>query len=171
MKQGCNLSPTIFAVFANDLLQEINDLGVGVSMGDTQVYILMYTDDIVLVTDTEHNLQKMLDTLHSWCKKWRVIINTSKSKTMHFRNGRQAQTNFIFKIGENTFETVDYYKYIGVTFHCKSDFSTNCEALSRAAGRALGSMINKIHPLKDTGFRCFEKLYTSCVVPILDYGS
>ena len=133
--------------------------------------ILMYADDIVLLSDSEEKLQSMLDTLNNWCKRWRVIINTSKSKCMHFRKGRTQRTEFPFKIGGDTLELVDHYKYLGVIFQERSDYSINCEALSKGAGRALGSLINKIHHLKDFGFRAFEKLFNSCVVPILDYGA
>lgn len=87
VKQGCPLSPTLFAIFANDLVKEINDLNLGIKVGDTYVSILMYSDDIVLLADSEGKLQTMLNTLHNWCKRWRVLINTSKSKCMHFRRG------------------------------------------------------------------------------------
>ncbi len=125
VKQGCNLSPTLFTVFANDLVQEINDLDLGIKLDDTKVSMLMYADDIVLITNTEEKLQAMLNVLHEWCKRWRVLINTNKSKCVHFRKGRTQRTEFTFKIGENNLETVEQYKYLGVTFHDKNDFSRN----------------------------------------------
>ncbi len=64
VKQGCNLSPTLFSVFANDLVQEINDLDLGIPMGDLNVSILLYADDIVLMANTEEKLQSMLNVLH-----------------------------------------------------------------------------------------------------------
>jgi hypothetical protein len=169
VKQGCCLSPTLFSVFANDLVKEINDLDLGITMGEAKVSILMYADDIFLIADSAEKLQSMLNTLHSWCKRWRVLINTSKSKCIHFRKGRTQRTDFNFKIGDNVLELVSTYKYLGVFFHEKNDFSTNCEALSKAAGRALGSIIFKMQRLKEFGFKTFEKLYRSCVIPILDY--
>lgn len=60
---------------------------------------------------------------------------------------------------------------MGVIFSDKNDYRENSEALAKGAGRALGGLINKIHNLKDLRFRTFEKLYTSCVVPILEYGA
>ena len=55
-----------------------------------------------------------------------------------------------------------------VVFHDKMDLSFNCDTLSKAGGRALGSIINKVHGLKDFGFRSYEKLFDSCVTTILD---
>ena len=43
--------------------------------------------------------------------------------------------------------------------------------MSKGGGRALGTIISKIHNNKDFGFNAYEKLYYSCVVPILDYAS
>lgn len=69
LKQGCNLSPTLFSVFSNDLVAEINDLDLGVPIGDTKVSILMYADDIVLMANSENDLQSMLNVLQEWCKR------------------------------------------------------------------------------------------------------
>ena len=66
-------------------------------------------------------------------------------------------------------KVVEHYKYLGVLFHEKGDFLTNCNALAKGAGRALGSIINKIHNLKDLGFRSYEKMFDACVVPIMEY--
>ena len=129
MKQGCNLSPTLFSVFANDLVQEVNDLDLGISMGDARISLLMYADDIVLVADSELKLQTMLNTLHDWCKRWRVLINSDKSKCMHFSKGRSRRSEFEFKVGNNVLETVESYKYLGVIFNEKNNFTLNCEAL------------------------------------------
>lgn len=100
-----------------------------------------------------------------------MLINCEKSKCVHFRRNRTNRTNFTFKIGDNILEIKDHYKYLGVTFQEYNNFYTNCEALSKGAGRALGAIINKIHSLKDFGFRAYEKLFQSCVIPIMDYGS
>ena len=97
VKQGCNLSPTLFSVFANDLVREVNDLDLGVSMGESRVSLLLYADDIALVANSEEDLQTMLNTLHEWCRRWRVLINTNKSKCVHFRKGRTPRLSTILK--------------------------------------------------------------------------
>ena len=53
----------------------------------------------------------------------------------------------------------------------KLDFTKTADALATGGGRALGGLISKLHGLKDFGFKTFEKLYYSCVVPVTDYGS
>ena len=43
--------------------------------------ILLYADDIVLISKSEQNLQIMLDFVNSWCNKWQMKINNEKSKS------------------------------------------------------------------------------------------
>ena len=64
VKQGDNLSPTLFSVFLNDLATVINDLNAGVNTPNAgDVSILLYADDIVLIAPSEENLQTMLNAL------------------------------------------------------------------------------------------------------------
>lgn len=57
MKQGCNLLPTLFSIFANDLVAEVNDLDLGIIIGDPKLSLLMCADDKVIVADDEDNLR------------------------------------------------------------------------------------------------------------------
>ena len=115
---------------------------------------------------------RLLDTLHDWCKRWPVLINTDKSKVVHFRQGRRKRTEFVFKVGDNVLEVTEKYKYLGVVFFSeKGDFNLNTTNPAKGGGRALGSIITKLRNLKEFGIKTFEKLYNSCVVPILDYQS
>jgi hypothetical protein len=74
VKQGDNLLPILFSIFIDDLVDEINELGLGVNIGDSKLSILLYADDIVLVALSEADMQNMLNKLHDWCKRWRVLI-------------------------------------------------------------------------------------------------
>jgi hypothetical protein len=169
--QGSNLSPTLFAIFVNDLVREINDLELGVTINNASISILLYADDIALIAKSEIDLQKMLDTLHEWCKKWRVLINTEKSKCLHFRKPRLPRTQFNYHVGNNTLDVVTEYKYLGVIFDEMLSFKSHCEAIGKAASRAFGGLINKIHGITDFGFKSYEKLVFNCVVPVMDYCS
>ena len=53
VKQGCKLSPMLFAIYINDLAEEIKSLNCGLEIGDDQLALLLYADDIVLFAPTE----------------------------------------------------------------------------------------------------------------------
>ena len=52
-KQGDNCSPTLFSIFIDDLVKEINSLGLGINVVDTKVSIFLYADDIALISLTD----------------------------------------------------------------------------------------------------------------------
>ena len=69
VKQGDNLSPSLFALYINDLVQELNSIGCGIRIETYVINILLYADDIVLVAENENILQKLLDKLYEWCSR------------------------------------------------------------------------------------------------------
>lgn len=172
VRQGDNLSPTLFALFINDLATAIKALNKGVQIDENlNLSILLYADDIAIISPNEKNMQDMLNVVDSWCKKWRLRINPNKSKIVHFRKKRKKRSTHTFYLGGENLTYEPFYKYLGVIFDENCDFKRKAENLGKSGGRALGSMISKIHSLKMVGFETFEKLYLNCVAPILDYCS
>ena len=86
VRQGDNLSPTLFNIYINDLALVLKKMNLGVTIGNLHVCILLYADDIVLISKSEQNLQIMLDMVNSWCNKWQMKINNKNTKIIHFRN-------------------------------------------------------------------------------------
>ena len=68
VKQGDNLSPTLFAYLINTLAICIKGLGKGITMGDDKISILLYADDLVLIGKNENALQAMLLAMNDWSK-------------------------------------------------------------------------------------------------------
>ncbi len=89
VRQGNVLSPTFFSLFINDLAAGIKSTGIGVPFRDTKLSILLYADDVLLLAESEKDLQDLMDFTQDWCLKWRMKINNSKTKMMHFRNTRR----------------------------------------------------------------------------------
>ena len=171
LKQGDNFSPTGFAAYLNPLISELKAAGIGVKMGDINVCVLAYADDIVLCAENELDLQRLVDILCQWCSKWRLSINTGKTKVMHFRKKTRDITKFMFHVNDSPLEIVSDYKYLGVLFNEHLDFSKTAELLANAGGRALGAVINKVKSNKDLGYKTFTTLIDSCVMPLLLYAS
>ena len=57
---------------------------------------LMYADDIALVSDSERNMQGILDIVNNWCHKWRLNINVYKTGIVHFQTKSKERTTLIF---------------------------------------------------------------------------
>ena len=169
VRQGDVLSPTLFALFVNDLAIDIKDMHLGVPMANEDVSILLYADDIVILAENEENLQCMISYMQMWCNQWRLKINYSKTNIMHFRNRRKSRTSFIFKYDGVPLEVVDSYKYLGIYFNEYLSFSKNANILAESSGRALGGIIGKFKNMKNLTYDIFLKLFQTGVIPIMDY--
>ena len=87
--QGEYLSPLLFSLFLNDLEEQLFFLsGVqGLDVDMFKIFMLLYADDIIIFANTADELQNSLDMLVSYCKRWKLTINSSKTKVTIFRKG------------------------------------------------------------------------------------
>ena len=171
VRQGDCLSPTLFSIFLNDLTLMINEANLGISISGRNIGILLYADDIVLLAENELNVQRQLDILNTWCNKWRLNVNSTKSEIIHFRKTRKKQTKYMFKFRNNSLAMVSKYKYLGIILDEHLTYNECATTLADSAGRALGSVISKFYSFKNIGYSTFSKLYDTTVWPILDYCS
>ena len=120
VRQGENLSPLLFSLFVNDIVDELTNHGCSpINFEDNLDYengldtiikllVLMYADDTIIVADSEENLQKALNALKSYCNKWKLDINCSKTKITIFSNRKATTSDFNFKYGNDSIEVVDW---------------------------------------------------------------
>ena len=171
VRQGDSLSPTLFALFINDLAKEIKRLNTGVNINGRMVSVLLYADDIVLLAEKEQDLQTLLDCTYQWCMKWKLKVNIEKSKIMHFRSSRKRCTPYNFSFGQLELEKVPHYKYLGIFIDEHSTFQHATNVLSESAGRALSAVISKYKQFRNVGYRTYNKMYESAVIPVSDYAA
>ena len=177
VKQGDCLSPTLFAIFINDLASEIKESNIGIDLniegGPNIEYIfniLLYADDIVCLAECETDLQEILIIIENWCKKWRLEINLTKTNILHVRNKRKQQSKFTFLFDMKPIAYCKDYKYLGVNINEHIDFRFTVDKHSDSAGRALGAIVTKM--IKNNGFpyKVYSMLYSVCVTSIADYS-
>ena len=171
VRQGDALSPTLFGLYINDLVNSLKEGSQGITIEELVIVCLLYADDLVLISESEEDLQNMLNIVHDWCLKWRMKVNVSKSKIVHYRVRGHEQSSFDFKLGGQSLEIKDRYPYLGVVLDAHLNFDTTSGVLAESAGRALGTICNKFRYNKGFGFTTFSKLFHTGVAPILDYCS
>ena len=178
VKQGDSISATLFAIFINDLAKEIKNSSIGINLNENlntfdQLFInvLLYADDIVLITASEDDLQTLLNIVENWCRRWRLEVNLTKTNILHVRPSRRQQSRFMFLFNNRTVEYCRTYKYLGVTLNEFLDFEITAEAQAEAAGRAVGALITKAIKNGGLPFKIYKMLYECSCTSVSDYGS
>ena len=172
VKQGDTISPTLFAIFVNDLADELKRAGLGINItNDVSVSCLFYADDIILLAESEEKLQDMLSIVDLWCKKWRLDVNLTKTNVMHVRKKHIQKSRFVFILGNKIVNYCSSYRYLGNTLNEYLNFEFTTQIQAENAGRALGMLQTKM--IKNGGFplKVFDFLYAATVCAVSDYGS
>ena len=63
LKQGCLLSPLLFNLYINGLATSNDSLDIGIDIDGEKISMLLYADDLVFLSNTENELQTLLDGL------------------------------------------------------------------------------------------------------------
>jgi hypothetical protein len=97
VKQGDVLSPNLFKLFLNDLPEIFKNASGSVNVNNNRIDCLMYADDIVIFSETQEGLQKIMDLLHTYCSNWCLSVNLSKTNVVIFNKNGLA-THILFKL-------------------------------------------------------------------------
>ena len=86
--QGDILSTFPFSIFLNDIEMHLGEnIQDGITLDQLQLYLLLFADDAVLVSETREGLQRSLDNLQEYCFKSNLNVNIEKTKIVVFRKG------------------------------------------------------------------------------------
>ncbi|KYO46877.1 hypothetical protein Y1Q_0014459 [Alligator mississippiensis] len=88
VRQGCPLSPTIFNLAMEPLLQAMAGGPSGLNLYSQKLNVLAYANDLVLLTNDAAQLQQMLDMASEAARWMGLCFNITKYTSLHI-NGRQ----------------------------------------------------------------------------------
>ncbi|KAL1447096.1 hypothetical protein WDU94_003514 [Cyamophila willieti] len=171
--QGDSISPLNFIIFINDLEEFMrNNGGEGVSISSTtDIILLLYCDDLILLATSKIDLQRKLNLLYLYCQQNKMIVNETKSKIVIFRRGGRVARSDVFQFNGRPVEVVSDYNYLGILFSSHGVFhKASQQALSK--GRtAVGCVKNVLVNSKTDSFECRMKLFESIVKTTLLYSA
>ena len=169
--QGEVLSPILYSMYVNDCeMHFIRENCPFLELGLISIFLLMYADDTVLISETSEGLQSMLDALCSYNTEWKLSLNVSKTKIVVFRNGGVLRENDKWFYHGNEIEVVNEFNYLGLLFNYNGKFSKTQKHAADQGRKANFALSAK---LKNHCFNVETQLsvFDTYVNSILNYGS
>ena len=161
MQQSTVLRPLLFSLYINDIM-------VG-----TESDIRLFVDDCVCYrqidsTEDTLKLQKDIDQLGKWARKWGTRLQPVKCNIMQLTRKRIKKINAVYSLEGTVLENVDNTKYLGVTISKDLKWNTHVSNVCTKANRTLGFLrCNLLSCPQENKVMAYKGL----VRPILEYAS
>ena len=127
LKQGEICSPILFSLFNNEAngIMQNGKHGMTLSPELFQILIMLFADDVVLLSYTVIGLQQHLNILMDTAKRLSLVVNLKKSTVVAFRNGGHIAVREKWFYDGIKFEIVNQYQYLGLEYY-KMLYNMHC---------------------------------------------
>ena len=172
VRQGSVLSPHLYNIYTEELLRDIE---LNVTESGTTLYghytgILMYADDIILMSTTLQGLKDLVKKVSTTTKKNCINFNADKTEFCISNNNDPFRNSFVmngYRISPS-----DNLKHLGVLWNLKRNIITmddeNVELRISKFWSVIQTLIREgvrfCHP------QTIRQLFNSLAVPTLTYG-
>ncbi|KAK6739326.1 hypothetical protein RB195_021017 [Necator americanus] len=163
--KGDTISPKIFTATLENAMRKLEWDDMGVKIDGRQLHHLRFADDIVLITPSISQAERMLTEFAETCGCIGLELNLQK--TMFMRNGWISDAPFTLN-GTNISECTSYV-YLGRELNMMNDLAPELGRRRRAAWGAYKSIEDVVKKTKNTRLRAH--LFNTTVLPALTYAS
>ena len=161
VRQGSVLSPYLFAIYLDDLADHRSN--------GRFTYIILYADDILLLSSSLCELQNILHACERELKWLDMSINVNKSCCMRIGPRFSFQCSTISTVDGESLPWVTELRYLGVYFKSSRVFSCSMDQAKRAYYRSLNAIFGKVGRIASE--EVVLQLVSSKCLPILMYGT
>ncbi|KAK6735348.1 hypothetical protein RB195_018511 [Necator americanus] len=165
VRQGDTISPKIFTATLENAMRKLEWDDMGVKVDGRQLHHLRFADDIVLVTPSISQAERMLTEFDETCGCIGLQLNLQK--TMFMRNGWVSDAPFTLN-GTNISECTSYV-YLGRELNMMNDLTPELGRRRRAAWGAYKSIEDVVKKTRNSRLRAH--LFNTTVLPALTYAS
>ena len=113
VRQGAVLSPILFSMYVNDLIDVLRASGMGCHVGSMYMGIFAYADDILLLAPRREVLQKMVNISEKYMIQHKINFSPSKTKCLYFGSNKDMVKKI--RVADNDIEWSKHAVHLGIT--------------------------------------------------------
>ena len=173
--QGSRLGPILFNVFINDLLCELHNSDIGITLKCGKIVSgIAYADDLALFGKSPKELQKLISICEKWSRNNGLYFSPQKCKIQVFNSRKNSKCHKqpTFILYGKKLESVPYFKYLGILLqNSKNPYGRFIDIQLEKAENRLG--VVRLLGFHKDGLRISTgvKLYKLLIRPILEFGA
>ena len=170
VKQGCGLSPILFALYVDDLVRSLHDSETGVLLSDEILSVLTFADDILCLSLTQPGMERQLGIVSDWCETNGMRMSVDKSSI----STTDVSSNWKVVIGEEELgiDEKSSFVYLGVEFKVKArDFlEEQHKRMQKKANKYVYAILNTTKDSQDQSLVA-RSLWEYVAIPAIMYGA
>ena len=144
IRQGGVLSPHLFAIYVDCVIEKTKEIICGCRLNFANFSILVYADDILLLSPTVSGLQNLLTFCENELFEIDMKINPTKSFCIRFGPDFKCQPNNLTTANKNEIDWKQQIRYLGVYLTSKRSFSCEIDHCKRSFYVSFNSIFGKI---------------------------
>lgn len=172
--QGCILSPALFSIFINDIVDFLASDPLdhhAPTLRGTIIECLLYADDLVLISQTPLGLQRQLDRLHRYCEKWGLEVNKAKTEVMVFRRGGKLGAHEQWFYAGEKLRVSSEFRFLGVVFSTKGGWSKHIASATGKASKVVHLLRGFCGKMSSLQMKTLLGVFYTMVKPVVTYGA
>ena len=164
LKQGCCLSPLLSNIFQNDLHDIFDEQCDPIPIGSAILNSISWADDLILISESKEGLQRCLNLLFLYCKKWGLEVNADKTKTMVF--SKQADKTTTFNFNNIPIMNVQEMVYLGFNFSYNGNIQSIMSDRISKAKKVAGMVLNALRSNKNISTKLALSIHDKQITPV-----
>lgn len=113
IRQGSVLSPILFTLYIDKLIEELNQAKLGCHIGNKYTGCVAYADDITLISPSATGLQAMVHICERFGINWSVKFNEKKSICIYFKNHKLDEMPPVIMMANKRLAWSNQVKHLG----------------------------------------------------------